>query len=248
MKAAFIMRARTPNNDYVTDKFLAAPDDFGEEENMKVHSYVSGKIQSLQTDPSGFIGVTYCDKEFVIAGICTYISVLYDKCGLKPRYSMDGTDGSRKYRVFLGFVFRRNDVHDAFDVTFKRLAEYYERYISEFWDKPLIFGGMKPVSSQYDELTFSKADSVSKVAVSLSPDMLKNTVASSSPVDSAEQKEEHTIRESKHGFSVLFCTLVVIVISVVATILGSKLMTKQTQDNHAQQTAIMKGEAVTPLP
>ena len=253
MKAAFIMRSKNPNNDYNGGKFSVAPDDFGEKETKKLLVLVHEKTPYLDAVPSGCIVVQpYCDEKFAVLGICAFISKLAEKCGREIKYSLDGKKNEnstlkpRRSPVFLGFVFKRKEVQEAFDITYELLAKYYEQYMSELWEKPLTFGGMETIASKYEEIAFSKVSDASKAAVSLSPEILNETVTTSRPVKLSEHKESHEPEyiagENKHVFLKLSAILI-IGISIVAVIVGLKLMKNFMHETPAQQVIILPQDA-----
>ena len=113
------------------------------------------------------------------------------------------------------------------------MAEYYDRYISKFWEKPLIFGGMESVLSPYEEISFGKISDASKVAVSLTSEMLRKPAPQKNEI-----KGEEAPKEQRNSFSIV--AVVLIGVAIASAILGAVLLKNFVQGNSPQKAVLFQ--------
>mgnify|MGYP006916050620 CR=1 FL=1 len=218
MQAAFIMHARTKYNDFMQGNFLVKPENFPNEEIVKVYEHVGNETRYFDIAPSEGIKITFCDKKFIVLGVSIKIAELYKLCGRETKYSrVDNDNGRSNNHAFMGFVFKREDIeeiHEEFDITYKLLLEHYERYISDIWEKPFSIEGIKPIFSRYERISLTKTADTSKIAVSVTHEMFKK-----SGLSSPENEQEPDENENKLNTRII---AVIIVIALVAALLGLK--------------------------
>ena len=164
--AAPIIHARTKNVDFRT-RFLVRPADFSEAASENVRSYVLNSTAYFELAGSQGRRLVLCDDTHVITGVSMDISRLSSACGKKSDYCQEKK--GRSNFAFIGLVFLKKEIRQAFDVPLTVLFDVYEKYMKLRWEEPDAPASYEPMKASYELFELPEARRVSDLEVAKLP-------------------------------------------------------------------------------
>lgn len=164
--AAPIIHARTKNVDFRT-RFLVRPEDFTDAVSENVRSYVLNSTAYFELAGPQGRRLVLCDEAHVITGVSMDISRLSSACGRKSDYCQEGK--GRSNFAFIGLVFPKKEIRQAFDVPLQVLLDLYEKYMKLRWEEPDAPASYEPTKASYELFELPEARRVSDLEVAKLP-------------------------------------------------------------------------------